>query len=118
MTAKHTPGPWTNQVVRTSVGVCFKIGPFPWRRGKLNHACIYADYPTPSNPEYLECAANARLIAAAPEMLEALRVAKEFMEIASDWNIDEAEIGGEMRSTYDWLDVIRSAIAKATGEQA
>lgn len=60
--------------------------------------------------------ADASLIAAAPEMLEALEVSAAFMEIASDWNINEAEINGEMKSTYDWLDIVKSAIAKAKGE--
>ena len=42
----------------------------------------------------------------------ALRIAEQFMDIASDWNIDEAEINGEMRSTYDLLKVIREALTK------
>jgi hypothetical protein len=61
---------------------------------------------------------RARLIAAAPSMLSALKIAEAFMEIASDWNIDEAEINGEMRSTYDWLEVVSAAISLATGEGA
>ena len=65
-----TPGPWTMETVRTSVGLCFRVGPFPWRNGKLNHACIYADYP--NSAEHATGEANARLIAAAPELYEAL----------------------------------------------
>lgn len=42
---------------------------------------------------------------------EACEIARTFMSIASDWNIDEAEINGEMRSTYDWMAVIEKAIA-------
>ena len=72
MSAAHTPGPWTMETVRTSCGVCFKVGPFPWKNGKLNHACIYADYPSPGGPEYKAAVANATLIAAAPAMLQAL----------------------------------------------
>lgn len=68
---RHTPGPWTQQVVRTSSGVVFKIGPFPWKGDKQNHACIYADYP--NTPQYAQCSANAHLIAAAPDLLEALQ---------------------------------------------
>ena len=63
---------------------------------------------------------NARLTILAKqreELLEALKVAEQFMGIASDWNIDEAEINGQMRSTYDWLDVVRAAIAKAEGQK-
>jgi hypothetical protein len=35
------------------------------------------------------------------------------MEIASDWNLDEAEIDGKMMSTYDWMNIVKAAIAKA-----
>ena len=63
--------------------------------------------------------AQAALDAAGgPELLAALRIAREFMSIASDWNLDEAEINGEMRSTYDWLADVDAAIAKATGSAA
>ena len=61
---------------------------------------------------------KVKLIAAAPDLLEALKVAEQFMNIASDWNLDEAEINGEMRSTYDWIDLVRSAISKSTGSAA
>jgi hypothetical protein len=74
MSAQHTPGPWVFETVRTSCGVCHKIGPWPhaWRHGNTMHACIYDDYPSP--PEGTDTMrANARLIAAAPDMLEALR---------------------------------------------
>lgn len=69
--SKHTPGPWTMETVRTSNGVVFKVGPFPWKLGKLNHACIYADYP--GSEGHAICEANAQLTAAAPELLEALK---------------------------------------------
>ena len=69
--SKHTQGPWTLETVQTSCGVCHKIGPFPWKDGKQNHACIYADYPG-TGPIEKESLANARLIAAAPDLLNAL----------------------------------------------
>jgi len=46
------------------------------------------------------------------DVLYALRISKEFMEIASDWNLDEAEIDGNMQSTYDWIDIINRTINK------
>lgn len=71
---KHTPGPWTAETVKTSCGVCHRVGPFPspeWMcRKKPSHACIYDDYPAGSGTS--ELVANAHLIAAAPEMYEAL----------------------------------------------
>jgi len=74
--AKHTPGPWSLETVQTACGICHKIGPFPWRPGKTRSACIYADYPSHdgSSPVDVELLANARLIAAAPDLLEALKL--------------------------------------------
>ncbi|HFT1859310.1 TPA: hypothetical protein RG921_004299 [Pseudomonas aeruginosa] len=73
--SKHTPGPWVLDTIPTSVGICHRIGPFPPRRPDdvtVRHACLYADYPSASNPADEELEANARLIAAAPELLDAL----------------------------------------------
>ena len=105
MSAAHTPGPWaefeptdTLHAVRSVLGK------------------IVADVGYSGTIEGDK--ANARLIAAAPDLLEALCIAKKFMEIASDWSVDEAEINGDMRSTYDWLEIVNSAIAKATGGQS
>ncbi len=73
MSAQHTAGPWSLETVKTSSGICHKVGPFPWRDGKENHACIYVDYPNGAmGPVEAELKANARLIAAAPELLAAL----------------------------------------------
>ncbi|HGM4344833.1 TPA: hypothetical protein ACKPFY_004067 [Pseudomonas aeruginosa] len=73
--SKHTPGPWVLDTIPTSVGICHRIGPFPPRRPDdvtVRHACLYADYPSASNPADEELEANARLIVAAPELLDAL----------------------------------------------
>lgn len=71
----HTPGPWNLETVETSLGTCHKIGPFP-SLGVYpqTHACMYADnvrltdYGNSAVGD--ELLANARLIAAAPELLE------------------------------------------------
>ncbi|HCF4804159.1 TPA: hypothetical protein NIF59_002256 [Pseudomonas aeruginosa] len=73
---KHTPGPWVMDTIPTSVGICHRIGPFPPRRPDdetARHACLYADYPSVFNPADRELEANARLMTAAPELLEALQ---------------------------------------------
>ncbi|MFP7813435.1 hypothetical protein [Pseudomonas aeruginosa] len=73
--SKHTPGPWVLDTIPTSVGICHRIGPFPPRHPDdvtVRHACLYADYPSASNPADEELEANARLIVAAPELLDAL----------------------------------------------
>ncbi|WP_256825374.1 hypothetical protein [Pseudomonas juntendi] len=73
--SEHTPGPWVLDTIQTSVGICHRIGPFPPRRPDdetVRHACLYADYPSACNPADKELEANARLIAAAPDLLTAL----------------------------------------------
>lgn len=112
MTARHTPGPWSigdenNACCDVLLGTEHNLTCSLDRRDDNTYAEVI------SRAEML---ANAQLIAAAPELLDALQIAREFMSIASDWNFHEAEINGEMRSTYDWLEVVDAAIAKATGE--
>jgi hypothetical protein len=80
---KFTPGPWTLETVPINGGrgCCHKIGPFP-SLGVYDetHACVYADGIRIGIEDRGgvskvgdELAANARLIAAAPELYEALR---------------------------------------------
>lgn len=109
MTSKHTPGPWALETVATSVGSCHKIGPFPSSGTRKEvHACVYADGIRLGLDEQtrvaIELAANARLIAAAPELLEALQTMVEECK----YTVMEASA----------LDRAVEAIAKATGEQA
>lgn len=107
--SKHTPGPW--QLAQDG-----SLGSIETVSGQVPIGHSFQTRPTRRPEDHIERIANARLIAAAPELLEALRIAREFMSIASDWNFHEAEINGEMRSTYDWLEVVDAAIAKATGD--
>ena len=79
--SKHTPGPW---VVLRHVGI--------YANDKLI-ASIHSPMPEPT-------ASNARLIAAAPDLLEALIGFIQGAE-AMGWSTDKA----------------RAAIAKATGEK-
>jgi len=69
-----TPGPWKLETVQTQIGCCHKIGDFPSTSSRKNHACVYVDgygpYQT-TDPRPAELLANARLIAAAPDLLEA-----------------------------------------------
>ena len=70
---KWTPGPWAMETVRTSCGTCHRIGPFPrpaYASKPEGWACVYDDYPPGvGSPDLL---ANSHLIAAAPDMAEAL----------------------------------------------
>ena len=108
--AQHTPGPWSLETVRTSSGICHKIGPFPGRRDNFppRHACLYADYPSADNPADQEMAANARLIATAPELLEALQRLSAQCE--------RLRLPGQLET--DAEKTARAVIAKTTGGAA
>lgn len=107
MSAKHTPGPWILMTVPTSVGSCHKVGPFPNGSRSETFACVYADGLRKGIDDELpaaqELVANARLIAAAPDMLVALRRAALALAFA-------AESSPAMRDDYE---AVSAAIAKA-----
>lgn len=85
--AKHTPGPWDENNGRVF-------------RGNSGSICILTDQHS-----FGEYRANARLIAAAPELLEALQ---SIIEIGKR-NTENPKYDG-------YYDAARAAIAKATGE--
>ena len=99
MTVQHTPGPWSAEIPSASNGYVW-IDPVDGCCGE-----IATVWNTHDNSE-----ANARLIAAAPDLLEALKA------VVNDWVApdDLPFEDGEMPA----LDAARAAIAKATGEAA
>lgn len=98
MSAAHTPGPWkfyddsndgkTNRIEIVAIGKTV--------------ARIYHSVPEEDLP-------NARLIAAAPELLEALAYALKDMEQVQEVACNRLSIS---------IGLARAAIAKATGEAA
>lgn len=98
MSAKHTPGPWTQGT------------------SKIGLTCVWLDGITEQRdgrglgPEntWIDCntEANARLIAAAPDLLEALKACDEAMSYMSEYDIP-LTLPGQ----------VKDAIAKATGEE-
>ena len=124
-TSKHTPGPWAMETVRTSCGLCHRVGPFPspksWKADKPAHACIYDDYPpTGGSPELV---ANARLIAAAPDMLAALKALLQANDDVQTALCDGPDVPGWDRTALPRAQanvtaaeaVAKAAIAKAEG---
>lgn len=103
--SKHTLGPWI--ICDTEIDVYAPQGDVIVMR----HCPAPIEYNQPDfsihDDEQLK--ANARLIAAAPELLEALRLAAEHIdcEIAPDGSVPQ--------STQVLLGLINSAIAKAEG---
>ena len=104
---KWTPGPWAMETVRTSCGTCHRIGPFPrpaYASKPEGWACVYDDYPPGvGSPDLL---ANSHLIAAAPDMAEALEKALNFI----------TNTESEMGETLPCGDAARAALAKARGQ--
>ncbi len=89
----HTPGPWT---VRHLTGFPLMIATQPDADGFGEPIADTSRHMLPA-----EALANARLIAAAPDLLEALKWALEHAEWSND--------------TETGTDPIRAAIAKAEG---
>ena len=65
-------------------------------KAKDSWVCVFVKDPSPE---------NARLIAAAPELLDALEICKEVMEYISEYDIPPT-----------WPAKVKAAIAKAKGE--
>jgi hypothetical protein len=102
-TAQHTPGPWSSNYVNPH---CIQIRA---KKGNTEFECstaILGGWDTTAE----ENIANARLIAAAPDLGDALIVAEEMLT-----NI----MRGEQYPTNEYMDnliQIRAAIARAKGE--
>lgn len=94
MSTQHTPGPWweTESGIRDRGGlICHTISPqrYPGQEDRFER-------------ETIERAANKNLIAAAPELLEALKIARDYAAYA------QAEPND--------LALIDAALAKAEGK--
>jgi hypothetical protein len=109
MSAKHTPGPWhwdSDPVKGDPLGrVRYRVT----TTGKTITQCYYS-----SGDEHAEH--DARLIAAAPEMLDALKLANDAMNYLGDIlnSHDMAEPEDEVKTTPAFR-AVHAAIKKATG---
>lgn len=93
----HTPGPWKAEKSKSP--------PYAW----------YVVGSDLNNVAHDLSKDDARLIAAAPALLEALTRLKQAFDIAAD-NLEEVEIDGEMIAPIDLSQEVAAAIALATGE--
>lgn len=98
----HTPGPWEIRVIKLkdippSLGVFQKSAEAAWFWPRI--AVVDSSYG--------ECQDNSRLIAAAPELLEALQ------EFVRDQYENPA---GQIIVSKGSVDIAREAISKATGK--
>lgn len=103
--ATHTPGPWELSPRRD------REGAFRVIRDGYAVAIVTLRGSSPASPQYHEQDANARLIAAAPDLLDVLRV--------TAGNIRSLGPAGALANVYTpyevWLAVVEAAIAKAEG---
>lgn len=111
MSAAHTPGPWVIDAPYLSeVQTADRLTIASCWYADADGAQITVTGVLPCSPQ--ESAANARLIAAAPDMLEALRWAENTI-IAMRPSF--AQVKDEGHAYHDQvLDTVRAAIAKAT----
>ena len=98
MSAAHTPGPWT-----WTGGADKRLAPFVRSNARADAICKVM---TSRLDEYQ---ANARLIAAAPELLAACE--KALWQLIPDAQAEEAE--GRQDSAVKTSDILRAALAKA-----
>ena len=112
---EHTPGPWlvTRVPIHSGGGsnTCFKIGPMV--------CCIYDDWRAREKGITEEQqVANARLMAAAPDLLEALKQIKvriHFIGMPQEAMWKDGE-----RDVPDWrkeIEMLEAALALAKGEK-
>ena len=111
--SKHTPGPWTLDEDTYTIASSSSL--------IVASVCTVDDYSDPEE-EYRaqlveQCAANARLIAASPDLAEALdRALDAIHQIYDEWG---RETGKDAKRLYDEDPAVvagRAALAKARGE--
>lgn len=102
----HTKGPWKLETVKTSIGVCHKIGPLGITT-KIKSACLYDNCYSDKAGD-LQLLGDAYLIAAAPDLLEACKAALPILKYRHDHGDDS----NDEESAYQ---IVRNAIAKAEG---
>lgn len=111
MEAKHTPGPWTvgqemNSERPGSVPVVALVRDS--LEGKMHVAFV--------NGKAGEQEANARLIAAAPDLLAALKAAQGFIDAVILWGQKQPRSVTEgMPGPYEVETTVAATIARATG---
>lgn len=114
MSAQHTPGPWSYRSQPHDDWGTVRAGRYIICQAR-NPAVDYDDLDEYRRTRTDPYEANARLIAAAPDLLEACEAL-----IAYDEGDDDApDAGVKMMIDYDHaLTLARAAIAKARGEAA
>lgn len=108
MSKKHTPAPWTGD----EHGITSKSMPdvFFGDNKQYSRSYIVCQPWLYSDPQGEELKANARLIAAAPDLLESVQA---LLTVIDEMKSD---VPGQDCEWNDCVALARTAIAKATGE--
>lgn len=107
--AKHTPGPWVLCVADDDSDAYTIFSEDQLIDGRIE-AGVWDDRVASAGLNHDNYEANARLIAAAPELLAAADRAESFISGFDDDNTQD-DVAGMLRD-------LRTAIAKATGSEA
>src|SRR5690625_3319071 len=122
--SKHTPGPW--EVAEENGDYFVQVASQPsachpmFDRYRIIHGWVGGDGTDSPNPELGTPIANARLIAAAPELLEALMQMVERISYYAELKEEGIPNIEDWAYTYNSGDMqrARAAIAKAIGGDA
>lgn len=122
--SKHTPGPWfqKNASITSANGWPIAFASYPERMPDTNEerepgeSWLDASNRLKTERDRIESKmeANARLIAAAPELLEAAKLVIAWYEAEDDHS--KADLYQRLQMCRDSEAALRAAIAKATGE--
>lgn len=111
VTVKHTSGPWRTSGTATYSQSGLKVASCTYDGGLANRHGIKNATAIPLSSE--EAHANARLIAAAPELLEACSRVEEILQNAASGHGIQNTIRVDVRWLISMAAKLRDAIAKA-----
>jgi len=120
--AKHTPGPWGWTDGEKPIDIASYDAPGYYNNPQLHSSSgefiVGCDEYWTIGPLFRddEMRANARLISAAPDLLEAIEMVTSKLPVIMDPDADYSETCSEIEITWREWSVFRSAINKATGE--
>lgn len=106
MQTQHTPGPWAAQIGARHIDV-----------EADDWIITETDTHKSDSPPRAQCIANARLIAAAPELLEALKKVAQSLEWHAHGCCRGIDDGGPL-PTNEAVELAKRTIAKAIGHDA
>ena len=113
MSAQHTPGPWGIE----QTGQTLWVGPMQPNAAKVDHVVVSLSFDNElTHAAKVRQLDNAQVIAAAPELLDALDELQSSIERRWLGETDRKRANAVSPRTEEALVAARAAIAKARGE--